>query len=342
MKLSDFNYNLPKELIAQKPAAPRDSSRLMVLDRNKKTIAHRHFYDIFDYLHQGDVLVLNNTKVFPARLFGKRKDTGGKVEVFLLKDLGQGKWESLIGNRRKKLGQIIQFGKGLECEILKRVDESVWQVKFNKQGQALEKLIEQLGKTPIPPYIKYQNAGPSLKQNYQTVFAKYKGSVAAPTAGFHFTKKLLARLKSRGVQIEYVTLHVGLGTFAPVKEPDVKRHKMHVEWARIDKGTAERLNSAKKEGRRIIAVGTTSVRTLESFVKNNKLAAGNHWTNIFIYPGYKFKFINALITNFHLPKSTLLMLISALAGRNFILKAYQQATRKKYRFYSFGDAMFIV
>lgn len=345
MKLSDFNYHLPQELIAQNPISPRDHSKLMVLDRTNKTISHRHFYDIVDYLKSGDVLVLNNTKVFPARLFGRREGSGGKVEVFLLQDLGQGSWQALIGNRRKTTGQIIVFAKGWECRIIKRIDESVWQVKFNRQGLALEKLIEKLGKTPIPPYIKYQNSGTALKKHYQTVFAKVRGSVAAPTAGFHFTKNLLNKLKKKGVQIEYITLHVGLGTFAPVKVNNIKKHHMHSELASIDKKTAERLNRAKQEGRGIIAVGTTSARTLEAFSQksqNSKLAAGQCWTDIFIYPGYKFKFIDALITNFHLPKSTLLMLISAFAGRQYVFRAYQEAIKKKYRFYSFGDAMFIV
>ncbi|MFA6304509.1 MAG: tRNA preQ1(34) S-adenosylmethionine ribosyltransferase-isomerase QueA [Patescibacteria group bacterium] len=349
MKLSDFDYHLPTQLIAQQPISPRDHSRLMVLDKNKKTIINRHFFDLPDYLHSGDVLVLNNTKVFPARLIGHKKDTNGKVEVFLLKEVkssqsssaGSARWEVLIGNRRKKIGQNIVFGKGLECQIVKKIEESVWEVKFNRTGGRLEKLIESIGSVPLPPYIKSQSSKAKLKNQYQTVFAQNKGSVAAPTAGFHFTKGLLAKLKKQGVQIEYVTLHVGLGTFSPVKVKDVTKHQMHAEWASVDAKTAGRLNLAKKHGQRIIAVGTTSSRTLESFTIKDKIKAGNKWVNIFIYPGYKFKFVNALITNFHLPKSTLMMLISALAGRKFILAAYQEAINKKYRFYSFGDAMFI-
>jgi len=379
MKLAYFDYHLPEQLIAQKPVYPRDHSRLMVLDKQKKTISHRHFYDLPDYLKKGDVLVLNNTKVFPARLIGKRKDTGGKAEVFLLKKhstrnnkqknsklinpknkiIQAEVWEVLIDHRRKKLGQTIQFGKGLECQIVKKIDESVWEVKFNKQGKKLEKLINILGQVPIPPYIKLKGKSKNLKNQYQTVFAKEKGSVAAPTAGFHFTKPLLNKLKKKGVQIEYVTLHVGLGTFAPVKVDDIIKHRMHSEWASIDLKTAKRLNKAKQAGRRIIAVGTTTARTLEAFsrnfqkpntkkqkiskpqISNFKLLSGNKWTDIFIYPGYKFKFVDSMITNFHLPKSTLMMLISALAGRSFIFKAYQLAIKNKYRFYSFGDAMLI-
>lgn len=374
MQLKAFDYRLPEQLIAQQPVSPRDYSRLMVLDRKKKTIAHRHFYDIVDYLRKGDVLVLNNTKVFPARLIGKRKETGGRVEVFLLKKsklksqnsklqvkslparlasvrqagkkFSKGEvWEVLIGNRRKKVGQTIEFSKELKCEIIKRIDESVWRVKFNKQGGAFEKLVDVLGEVPIPPYIKTQSLklkAQKLKNDYQTVFAKYKGSVAGPTAGFHFTKQLLNKLKKKGVEIEYVTLHVGLGTFASVKTKDITKHRLHAEWANLDSKTALKLNRAKKEGRRIIAVGTTGVRTLETFAKNFKIMPGHKWTSIFIYPGYKFKFVDGLITNFHLPKSTLIMLISAFANRQFILEAYQEAIKKKYRFYSFGDAMFIV
>jgi S-adenosylmethionine:tRNA ribosyltransferase-isomerase len=318
-------------------------------------------------LKKGDVLVLNDTRVFPARLIGRRKDTGGKVEVFLLrrsktpldaardmKDLRPIKseiWEVLIGNRRKKIGQIIEFGSNLSCEIIKRVDQSVWLVQFNKSGLAFDRLVDKLGLVPTPPYVKSRIANPvsripdekSLREQYQTVYARYRGSVAAPTAGFHFTKELLDKIKKQGVQIEYATLHVGLGTFQPVKSPDLTKHKMHEEWIGLDKNTAQRLNQAKKEDRRVIAVGTTTVRILESFAASkSKLNAGDKWTNIFIYPGYRFKFVDALITNFHLPNSTLLMLAAAFAGRKKILAAYQQAVRKKYRFYSFGDAMLLI
>ncbi|OGY88784.1 MAG: tRNA preQ1(34) S-adenosylmethionine ribosyltransferase-isomerase QueA [Candidatus Komeilibacteria bacterium RIFCSPLOWO2_01_FULL_45_10] len=356
MKLSNFDYYLPKELIAQQPVSPRDSSRLMVVDRRKKKIEHKHFYDIFDYLKKGDILVLNDTRVFPARLIGHREKTGGRVEVFLLARSKEQKaknkyetWEALIGNRRKKVGQIIEFGRGLECQILKRIDESVWEVRFNKSGRQLEKLIDKMGNVPTPPYVKTKNLKlktEKLKNDYQTVYAKHRGSVAAPTAGFHFTKPLINKLKRKGVQFAFITLHVGFGTFEPVKVQDILKHKMHAEVAVLDKKTAEKLNEAKKDGRRIIAVGTTTVRTLETFVRRSgkpgfPLRQGNRWTDIFIYPGYKFKFVDAMITNFHLPQSTLLMLISAFAGRGFILKAYQEAIKKQYRFYSFGDSMFI-
>lgn len=341
MRLSDFDYKLPAQLIAQKPISPRDHSRLMVLDKKKKSILHRHFFDLPDYLQKGDVLVLNNTKVFPARLIGKRKDTGGKVEIFLLREIKKGEWEVLVGNLKNKLGQTIVFNKNLECRIVKRIDESVWQVKFNKSGKVFDKIIHSLGQVPLPPYIKNNQAKSVLQKEYQTVFAKEKGSVAAPTAGFHFTKGLLAKLKKNGVQIEYVTLHVGLGTFQSVKESNILKHKMHSEWASVDVKTAKRLNKAKKENKRVVAVGTTSARTLESFAKNQKIKSGRKWTEIFIYPGYTFQFVDSLITNFHLPKSTLLMLISALGGRSFIFNAYRHAIKKKYRFYSFGDAMLI-
>ncbi|MBU1036509.1 tRNA preQ1(34) S-adenosylmethionine ribosyltransferase-isomerase QueA [Patescibacteria group bacterium] len=342
MRLSDFNYNLPKNLIAQHPISPRDHSRLLVLNRKSKKIEHKHFYDIISYLKKGDVLVLNNTKVFPARLIGKRQKTKGKVEVFLLRKISLNSWQVLIGNRRKKIGQVIEFGKGLSCKIIKQIDQSVWLVKFNQQGKKLELMINDLGFVPTPPYIKVLSKSAKLKKEYQTIFAKYTGSVAAPTAGFHFTKQLINKLKKKGVQFEYITLHVGFGTFEPVKVQDITKHQMHSELAVIHKKTAENLNQAKKQGRRIIAVGTTSVRTLGAFVKRGKLTGGKKWTDVFIYPGYKFKFVDCLLTNFHLPKSTLLMLITAFAGRKLILRAYQTAIKKKYWFYSFGDAMLIL
>ena len=341
MKTSDFSYNLPPERIAQRPASPRDHSRLLVLYKKTGKILHKHFYNIVDYLKKGDVVVLNNTKVFPARLIGKRKDTGGKVEVFLLRPVSQNQYECLIGNRRKKVGQTVVFSKNFFCQIIKQINQSVWQVKFNQSGKRLEHAINQYGLVPTPPYIKVHSKSQKLKKEYQTVFAKYTGSVAAPTAGFHFTKLLIVKLKKLGIQFEYVTLHVGLETFAPVKEDDITSHKMHSEYALIDKKTADRLNRAKKEGRRIIAVGTTSVRTLESFSHESHIKPGKKWTDIFIYPGYKFKFVHAMITNFHLPKSTLLMLVSAFAGKKTIDQAYREAIDKKYRFYSFGDAMLI-
>jgi len=379
MKLSDFDYNLPKELIAQQPACPRDSSKLMILNRRSKKIEHKHFYVIVNYFKKGDVLVLNNTKVFPARLIGRRADTGGKMEVFLLKKIEDHRpkteenWQALIGNRRKKAGQIIEFGRRLRCEIVGRINEAVWEVKFNKSGYQLEKLVDEIGEVPTPPYIKIEDLRSKtkkLKSEYQTVYAEQRGSVAAPTAGFHFTKPLIAKLKKKGVQFEFITLHVGLGTFMPVKPQDIKKHKMHKEFAVIDRQTAGRLNQVKAEGRRIIAVGTTAVRTLEAFsrksqvprrkfqrnlkskVSSYKVKPQQKWTDMFIYPGYKFKFIDGMITNFHLPKSTLLMLVSAFAkapadksallGSKFILSVYKSAIKNKYRFYSFGDSMFIV
>jgi S-adenosylmethionine:tRNA ribosyltransferase-isomerase len=351
MKLSDFDYHLPGELIAQKPAFPRDHSRLLVLDKKSKNIDHKYFYNVADYFKKGDVVVLNNTKVFPARLIGRRQDTGGKVEVFLLRQVSSDQYECLIGNRRKRIGQTIIINKGFFCLIVKQIDQSVWQVRFNLSGKKLEAKINQFGLVPTPPYIKVQSKSQKLKKEYQTVFAKYSGSVAAPTAGFHFTKPLMAKLKKQGIEFAYVTLHVGLGTFAPVKANDITKHQMYSEYAMIDKKTADKLNQAKKQGKRIIAVGTTSVRTLETFSHVSKVISsrikgqvvpGKKWTNIFIYPGYKFKFVDAMITNFHLPKSTLLMLVSAFAGHDLILKAYNQAIKKKYRFYSFGDAMLII
>jgi S-adenosylmethionine:tRNA ribosyltransferase-isomerase len=346
MKLKDFYYNLPKELIAQQPARPRDGSRLMILNRRTKKIEHKHFYDIADYLQPGDVLVLNDTKVFPARLIGQREESGGKVEIFLLREVNNNQWQVLIGNRRKKAGDIIVFKKGLKAEIVERIDESIWLVKFNKQGSQLEKIIDAIGRVPTPPYIKTgetKDERRRTKYDYQTVYAEHRGSVAAPTAGFHFTKPLINKLKKRGVQFVYLTLHVGLGTFEPVRSENIKQHQMHSERVILSNRSAEKLNQAKKAGQRIIAVGTTTVRALESFAdKNGRLKCGSRWTEIFIYPGYKFRLVDGLITNFHLPESTLLMLVAALASRKFVVKAYQTAVRKKYRFYSFGDAMFIV
>jgi S-adenosylmethionine:tRNA ribosyltransferase-isomerase len=349
MKLKDFDYNLPKALIAQKPINPRDYSRLLVLDKKIKKISHHHFYDIGSFLRNNDVLVLNNTKVIPARLIGKKPETGGRVEVFLIqpnvKNLSNYKWGNewvVIGGPKLNQGQKIVFNKGLEGEIVKVLGQERI-IRFNKSGEALKKIIFQIGQTPIPPYIKFPDKENKLQKEYQTVFAKYLGSVAAPTAGFHFTSQLLKQLQKQGIKIEYVTLHVGLGTFQPVKEENIKKHQMHSEWAMIDKSTAKRLNQYKKNGQRIISVGTTACRTLESFSdKNGKLKSGARFTDIFIYPSYKFCFIDGLITNFHLPKSTLLMLVSAFAGDKLIKKAYQEAIKKKYRFYSFGDAMLII
>jgi len=335
MKLSLFDYHLPRQLIAQKPAKPRDSSRLLVYNRKTKKVIHDYFYSIGKYLRAGDVLVLNNSKVFPARLWG-RKPTGGKMEVFLLKKVKGKIWEVLIGGKARRVGLEIKFPKGLKCQIIKKLPAGIWHVKFNFGGKRFENSINKIGVAPTPPYIK---SASNLK-DYQTVYAQKTGSVAAPTAGFHFTKSLMAKLKKQGVQFEYVTLHVGYGTFQPVKVSEIEKHKMHPEYAELDKDTIKRLIEAKRRGRRIVAVGTTSVRVLESLIHRPHGFRG--WINTFIYPSYRFKFVDAMITNFHLPKSTLLMLVSALVGRKNVLGIYQRAIKKKYRFYSFGDAMLIV
>lgn len=337
MKLSDFDYHLPKELIAQTPIKPRDHCRLLVVKNDKKlTLEHRHFYDLIDYLKVGDVLVLNQTKVFPCRLIGK-KPTGGKIEIFLLKQLKGQTWEVLATGGNKALSQTIVFSKELSGQLIKKVTEKTWQFKFNQPVSKIMSLVAKIGQTPTPPYIKQLAKLP----DYQTVFARNSGSVAAPTAGLHFTKKLLAALKKKGVQIEFVTLHVGLGTFQEVTTNDITKHRLHSEWVEVDKKTTQRINVAKKQNRRIIAVGTTSLRLLEAMSVNGQLQAGKQWVNIFIYPGYKFKLVNGLITNFHLPKSSLIMLVAALVGVKNMQKIYQTAIGEKYRFYSLGDAMLI-
>lgn len=340
MKLSLFDYNLPKGLIAQKQIKPRDHSRLLVLDRKKETVAHKHFYDLVDYLTDNDVLVVNETKVFPARLYARKK-TGGKVEILLTEKQSKDSWLAMVGGRNIKIGDIIYFYQGLEAKIISDVDGKTKQIKFNIAGKNLEKIIEIIGHTPLPPYIKTKDSK-SIKKDYQTVYAKSSGSAAAPTAGLHFTDKILSRLKTKGVKIFKVTLHVGLGTFAPVEVNDIEKHKIHHEWASVDKQTADNLNKLKKNNKNIIAVGTTSARTIEAFTtKTGKLASGSKWVDIYIYPGYKYRFVDDLITNFHLPKSSLLFMVSALASREMILKVYKKAIRLKYRFFSFGDAMFI-
>ncbi|MFA5413362.1 MAG: tRNA preQ1(34) S-adenosylmethionine ribosyltransferase-isomerase QueA [Patescibacteria group bacterium] len=338
MKLSEFDFNLPKNLIAQKPANPRDACRLMVLNCGEQSMAHDSFYNLGKYLRPGDVLVLNNSKVLPARLIGK-KETGGKVEILLLKQISAASWQCLVGFVPvvKQIGLKIKFSRGLGGEIVKRAGDTAV-IKFNLSGVKLMEKILKIGQPPTPPYIKRL----AKSTEYQTVFAEKLGSVAAPTAGMHFTKKLLAKLKKMGVRIEYITLHVGLGTFQPVKENDITKHKIHSEYFELDKKTALRLNGAKQDGRRIIACGTTTVRVLEHCASDGKVRAKSGETNIFIYPGYRFKFIDALITNFHVPKSTLIMLVAAFAGKKFIDKAYQIAIKKRYRFYSFGDAMLIL
>ena len=339
MKLEEFDYNLPEELIAQVSIQQRDESRLMVVDREKRTIEDKVFRDIIDYLEPGDCLVRNNTKVIPARLYGK-KDTVANVEFVLLKQLDGDIWESIVrpGNKLKPGSKVI-FGDGLlKAEILDVLEDGTRKVKFEYDGIFYE-ILDKLGEMPLPPYITHQLKD---KNRYQTVYAKYDGSAAAPTAGLHFTKELLQQIKDMGVNIAYVTLHVGLGTFRPVKVDDVLEHHMHSEFYRIEEEDAELINETKKNGGRVISVGTTSTRTLESVAEEDgTLHAKSGWTDIFIYPGYKFKVIDGLITNFHLPESTLLMLVSALAGREHILNAYNIAVKERYRFFSFGDAMFI-
>lgn len=339
MKLEEFDYNLPEELIAQVPIQKRDESRLMVVDREKRTIEDKVFRDIIDYLEPGDCLVRNNTKVIPARLYGK-KDTGANVEFVLLKQLDGDIWESIVrpGNKLKPGSKVI-FGDGLlKAEILDVLEDGTRKVKFEYDG-IFNEILDQIGLMPLPPYIHEKL---KEKDRYQTVYAKYEGSAAAPTAGLHFTNELLEKLQAKGIEIANVTLHVGIGTFRPVKVENVEEHDMHSEHFYIKTEDAEKINKAKREGHRVIAVGTTSCRVLESIADENGMVKTTESdTRIFIYPGYKFKCIDALITNFHLPESTLIMLVSALAGKEFIMKAYNEAVEKKYRFFSFGDAMFI-
>jgi S-adenosylmethionine:tRNA ribosyltransferase-isomerase len=414
-KLSDFDYHLPAELIAQEPVSPRDHSRLLLLDKKSGEMEHRHFYDIVDYLRAGDVLVLNNSKVFPARLIGTRKTTGGRLEIFLLRRIkfpsrggvprrggegdrdsgiennfidskdssssfrkGTSRWECLVGGKRARVGLVAEFGKGLECELVKDNQDGTWEADFNMADGEMMKLVEIIGEMPLPPYIKQKTGDRKQREDdkgaYQTVYAKddKAGSVAAPTAGFHFTPELLKKIKDKGVEIEYITLHVGLGTFLPVKTEDISKHKMHAEYVEVGSKTMANIYMAKHEGRQIISVGTTSARTLEAmilkfpisnfqyrigsvvptglygFPNNSQLSnfqkqfsGFSQFVNIFIYPGYEFKIVDGLLTNFHLPKSTLLMMVSALAGKENIDKAYREAIKEKYRFFSYGDAMFI-
>lgn len=338
IKTSDFDYYLPEELIAQTPLKNRSESRLMVLDRKTKTTEDKHFSDIVDYLGDNDVLVLNDTKVIPARLIGHKVDTDAVIEVLLLKDLGDNVWQTLAKpQRRVKVGSVISFGDGLlKAECIKKEDMGICEFKLIYEGILVE-ILDKLGEMPLPPYIHEKLED---KDRYQTVYAKNPGSAAAPTAGLHFTPELLKKLEDKGVEIVYITLHVGLGTFRPVDEDDLTNHVMHSEYYEISEDAANRLNLAKKNHKRIVAVGTTSTRTLESAYDNGFKACCQN-TSIFIYPGYQFKAIDAQITNFHLPKSTLIMLVSAFAGKDFILDSYKKAVEKKYRFFSFGDAMFI-
>ena len=339
MKVSEFNYGLPEELIAQVPIKNRDESRLMVVNREKRTIEHKTFKDIIDYLEPGDCLVRNNTKVIPARLYGK-KETGANVEFLLLNNIEGDIWESIVrpGNKLH-VGTKVIFGDGLlEAEILDIMPGGTRKVKFSYQG-IFNEILDQIGLMPLPPYIHETLKD---KDRYQTVYAKYDGSAAAPTAGLHFTNELLEKIKEKGIEIANVTLHVGIGTFRPVKEDEVEKHDMHTEHYYIKKEDADKINNAKKNGKRIISVGTTSCRVLETVADENGLVKEIEGdTNIFIYPGYKFKCVDNLITNFHLPQSTLLMLVSALADKDFMLEAYKEAVKDKYRFFSFGDAMYI-
>ena len=340
MKVSDFNYNLPKELIAQVPIKNRDQSRLMVLDRKNKTIEHKIFKDIIDYLQPGDCLVRNNTKVIPARLYGVKEETGANVEFLLLKRIDGDIWEVMVKPGKKLMpGVRVEFGNGLlKAEVLEKLEGGNRKIKFEYNG-IFNEILNEIGLMPLPPYIHEKL---KEKDRYQTVYAKYEGSAAAPTAGLHFTDELFEKLKEKRVEVANVTLHVGIGTFRPVKVENIEEHDMHSEHFYIKAEDAEKINKAKREGHRVIAVGTTSCRVLESVADENgyvKEVEGD--TNIFIYPGYKFKCLDALITNFHLPESTLIMLVSALAGKDFIMQAYEEAVKEQYKFFSFGDAMFI-
>ena len=340
MKTNDFYYDLPEELIAQDPLEDRSSSRLLVLDKKTGETEHHVFREIVNYLDPGDCLVINDTKVIPARLIGAKEETGAKIEVLLLKRGADDVWETLVKPGRKaKPGTRISFGDGLLTgEVVDIVDEGNRLIHFEYEG-IFEEILDRLGQMPLPPYITHQLKD---KDRYNTVYAEHPGSAAAPTAGLHFTPELLDKIREKGVDIAHVTLHVGLGTFRPVKVDDVENHHMHSEFYMIDETAAEKINRAKENGKRVICVGTTSCRTIESAAdENGRLKACSGWTDIFIYPGYQFKILDALITNFHLPESTLVMLVSALAGRDHVLAAYEEAVRERYRFFSFGDAMFI-
>ncbi|MEG1416564.1 MAG: tRNA preQ1(34) S-adenosylmethionine ribosyltransferase-isomerase QueA [Clostridium sp.] len=340
MKVSDFYFDLPEELIAQEPLEQRDNSRLLVLDKETGEVEHKHFKDVLDYFNEGDCLVLNNSRVIPARLFGIKKETGAKIEFVLLKRVDKDKWETLVKPGKKaKPGTSFVFGNGeLECEVLETTEIGGRIIEFKYEG-IFEEVLDKLGQMPLPPYITKQLED---KERYQTVYSKINGSAAAPTAGLHFTSDLLEKIKAKGVNIAYVTLHVGLGTFRPVKVEDINEHIMHSEFYSIDKENAELINNTKKSGKKVITVGTTSTRTLETVGdENGYIKECSGWTDIFIYPGYKFKVVDNLITNFHLPESTLIMLVSTLAGQDNTMNAYKTAVEERYRFFSFGDAMFI-
>ena len=339
MKTEDFNYDLPEELIAQTPLKNRDESKLLVLDKKTGDIEHKHFYDIIDYLNEGDALVLNDTKVLPARLFGIKEETNAHIEILMLKEIDNDTWECLTKPaKRVNIGTVIDFGGLLKAKAVEIKEEGIVVYKFEYKGIFYE-ILDKLGTMPLPPYIHEKLKDQS---RYQTVYAKEEGSAAAPTAGLHFTKELLKKIEEKGIKIVYVTLHVGLGTFRPVNVEDVTKHKMHSEYYIMSEESANILNEVKKKGNKIISVGTTSTRTLETIMNlYGEFKSCSGWTDIFIYPGYEFKAIDNLITNFHLPKSTLVMLVSALAGKDNILNAYNEAIKLRYRFFSFGDAMFI-
>jgi S-adenosylmethionine:tRNA ribosyltransferase-isomerase len=341
LDINDFDYKLPNGLIANHPSLKRDNCKLLCLDKKTNQVSHHHFYNLVDFLGPNDVLVLNQSKVFPARIFGK-KESGGKIELLLIRQLKSNIWLA-ISKPRPKVGNKIFFDNNLYGEILKsNTINGQIEIKFNYKNEKIFKILSKIGHTPLPSYINSHQNESQLRTEYQTVFATKVGSAAAPTAGLHFTKSLLLKLKKRGVQIEYITLHVGLGTFQNLHPENIKSKTLHTEFYEIDKNTAKHLNLAKNEGKRIIAVGTTTIRTLESAIRlDGEIKAGNQSTNIFIYPPFKFKFVDCLITNFHLPKSSLLMLVSAFAGKDKIISAYHQAIKNKYRFFSFGDAMFI-
>jgi S-adenosylmethionine:tRNA ribosyltransferase-isomerase len=342
LKVDLFDFHLPEELIAQTPLEQRDASRLMVLNKETGSVKHHMFHDLLDYVQEGDCLVLNDTRVLPARLFGTKEDTGANIEVLLLKQTQGDTWETLVKPaKRVKEGTVISFGDGRLTAVCKETsDQGGRLLEFNYEGIFYE-VLEQLGEMPLPPYIKERLDD---QERYQTVFAREQGSAAAPTAGLHFTEEMLEQLKEKGVHIAFLTLHVGLGTFRPVSVDDLEEHDMHSEFYQVSEGTAALLNSVREKGGRIISVGTTSTRTLETIATehNGKFVASSGWTNIFIFPGYEFKAIDGMITNFHLPKSTLIMLVSALAGRENVISAYEQAVAEKYRFFSFGDAMLLL
>ncbi len=340
MKTAEFDFYLPEELIAQTPLQKRDESRLMVLDKTTGEIEHKYFYNMIDYLNEGDCLVLNNTRVLPARLFGEKVGTGGKMEFLLLKQTQLNTWEVLVKpGKRAKIGSCFTFGDGsLQAEVIGIGEEGSRIVEFKYEG-VFEAVLDKLGKMPLPPYITEEL---EEQERYQTVFSKHQGSAAAPTAGLHFTNELLEKIKEKGIKVLFITLHVGLGTFRPVKVENILEHKMHEEYYMIEEETAKEINAVKEKGGRVLAVGTTCCRTLESAATPEGLVkAGNGWTDIFIYPGYQYKVIDRLITNFHLPESTLIMLVAALVGKENVMKAYEVAVQEKYRFFSFGDAMLI-